>query len=55
MHQPWSVNRALYGVTPSWLLPAIFGSLMLIGWLQRLTRQRAEASGAVQLPGCSQS
>jgi hypothetical protein len=44
MLQPWSLNRALYGVTPGWLLPAVFGGLMLIGLLQRLSRHRAEAS-----------
>jgi hypothetical protein len=41
MIQPWSVNRALYGVAPRWLLPLVFGSLMLLGLLRRLARQRA--------------
>lgn len=41
MRQPLSVNRALYGRSPTWLLPVIFASLLGLGLLQRLGQRRA--------------
>jgi hypothetical protein len=41
MSQPLPRNRALYGSAPRWLLPAVFGGLLLIGLLQRRSRRRA--------------
>lgn len=41
MRQPISMNRALYGTTPGWFLPVIFGAVLGMGLLRRLGQRRA--------------
>jgi hypothetical protein len=43
MRQPWSMNRALYGRSPRWFLPLVFGSVVCLGLLRRLARRHVEA------------
>ncbi len=38
--QTLSVNRALYGCTPNWFLPVIFGAVLGMGLLRRLGQRR---------------
>ena len=43
MRQPLSINRALYGRSPGWFLPVIFGTVLGLGLLSRLGRRDASA------------
>ena len=44
VRQPWSFNRALYGRSPNWFLPLIFGTVLGVGLLGRLARRRLQAA-----------
>jgi hypothetical protein len=46
MRQPWSMNRALYGRSPRWFVPLIFGTVLGLGLLKRLARRQADAGQA---------
>jgi hypothetical protein len=41
MRQPFSLNRALYGRSPNWLLPVVFGAVVGMGLLLRRPLRRA--------------
>ena len=40
MRQPYSINRALYGRAPGWFVPVIFGAVLSMGLLRRLSLRR---------------
>jgi hypothetical protein len=41
MRQSFSLNRALYGRSPGWFLPLIFGTVVGMGVLLRRAPRRA--------------
>ena len=45
MRQPISLNRALYGRTPSWFVPLIVGAAVGMGMLLRREPRRAPLAG----------